>query len=45
MKEIFQIVYYQVVHGCENTPLHILNAYVVYVHCQSRELIRVYNRR
>ena len=44
MKAIFQILFYQVVHGRKNTPLHILNAHV-YKHCRSRELITAFNRQ
>ena len=44
MKAIFQILFYQVVRGRKNTPLHILNAHAVYEHCRSRELITAFNR-
>ena len=45
MKAIFQILFYQVAHGHKNTPLHILNAYAIYEHCRSRELITAFNRQ
>ena len=45
MKGIFQILFYQAVHGRKNTPLHILNVYAVYEHCRSRELITAFNRQ
>ena len=45
MKAIFQILFYQVVHGRKNSPLHILNAHAVYEHFRSRELITTFNRQ
>ena len=45
MNSLFQILYNQVFQGRKNTPLHILNAHVVYEHCQSRELITAFNRQ
>ena len=45
MKGIFQILYYQVVHGRQNVPLYFLNAYAIYEHCSTRELIAAFNRQ
>ena len=45
MKVIFQILFYQAVHGRKNTPLYILNVYAVYEHFRSRELTTAFNRQ
>ena len=45
MKNLFQNLYYQVFQGRKSTPLHILNAHVIYEHCQSRELITAFKRQ
>ena len=37
MKAIFQILFYQVVHGRKNIPLYILNAHAVYEHYRSHD--------
>ena len=45
LKGIFQILYYQVVHGRKNLPLYFLNAYAIYEHCPTCELIAAFNRQ
>ena len=45
MKAVSQILFYQVIYGHKNTPLHILNAHAVYEHCRSRELKTSFNKQ
>ena len=51
MKAIFQILYYQVVYGRKNTPLHVLSiSYVIlsicpYKCCRNRELLTAFNKQ
>ena len=51
MKAIFQILYYQVVCGRKNTPLHVLSiSYVIlsicpHKYCRNRELLTAFYKQ
>lgn len=41
---LLQIIYYNIFHGQQKTPLHMMTAHSIYDKCKSKELITSFNR-